>query len=403
MSGSHLSPDADPILAAPILGVFGGSSSAGDVGQNVITNATQPLFVGTLIPGDEVLVFVDDVQISGFAPSSPGSSTYVSIPTTPLAPGLHQAKASQFNPGGGTAQLSVSGYSALVNLLILPAPVNGVTTTDITSAQINALLKQGYRMQFVSGTGAVQLTNGTLSVGVDTSEAVVQRLYKGLLGRTSDLGGMALYNGLLSKGFGAADVANDLLNSPEYQKLRGALNSPSDTQFITDLYQGFFGRLPDHVGLDGWLSAMAQGTNRGQVAAGFAQSDEAKTALAASTAHIWIPSEDGALITQLYKTGLSRIPDLAGLQIWTQALQHGLTSAEIATTLVNSAEFQSDHAGQNNTQLITSYYQHGLGRAPDAAGLQGWIGQLASGVSQSSVLLAITNSTECGTKLSPII
>lgn len=333
MSGSRSAPYADPILAAPTLEVLGSGSSAGDTGQNVITNATQPVFGGTLIPGDEVLVFVDNAQMGGFASSSPGSSTYTSIPPIPLTPGVHQAKAEQLSPNATMAQEAVSGYSAPVNLLVLPAPVNGLTTAGVSSAQINTLLNQGYTMQLVSGTEAVRLTNGTLSIGADTNEAVVQRLYEGLLGRAGDTGGLTLYDGLLSNGVAPAAVATDLLNSPGYQTLHGTLSGISDTQFVTNLYQDFFGRSPDLAGLNSWLTAIAQGTSRGQVVAGFAQSDEAKAFLAADTAHVWVPNVDGALTTQLYATGLGRTPDAAGLQLWVQALQSGLTPAQMAMDL----------------------------------------------------------------------
>jgi hypothetical protein len=41
-------------------------------------------------------------------------------------------------------------------------------------------------LRFVAGTEAIVLVDGTLSVGPDTNEAFIDRLYEGLLGRTAE-------------------------------------------------------------------------------------------------------------------------------------------------------------------------------------------------------------------------
>ena len=185
-----------------------------------------------------------------------------------------------------------------------------------------------------------------------------------------------------------------MIDSPEFQALHGPASSLSDPQFVTLLYQGLLGRAPDSAGLDAYTGALSGGLSRGAVAASIAQSAEAKTHLAAGTANVWVPDQEGALVTQLFETAFNRAPDLQGLAVDLKALAAGLTPLQLADDIAGSAEFQSDHAGQSPTALVTSFYANGLGRAPDQAGLSRFVAALPSGPGAGAVLLDIATSPE---------
>jgi hypothetical protein len=77
--------------------------------------------------------------------------------------------------------------------------------------------------------------------------------------------------------------------------------------------------------------------------------------------------------------------------------------AGIAAAFLNSAEFlarfpsasaPADHGGANDSAFVTALYENILDRAPDAAGLAYWVGQLAGTSTRTSVLLSFTGSTE---------
>jgi hypothetical protein len=406
MSDSSTNQDVTPALPAPTLELLEGNPPIPVPSQNVIVNTAEPIFGGIYVPGNTVFVTLQNgiVLSGGTGSSPPGSSTTytTSRPPTPLSPGSYQATAEQSNPQyNASVPDSVSALSNPVNLFVLPDPVGNVTAADVSSAQIATLLGQGYTPSFVPGTEAVTLTDGTLFIGPDTNEALVQRLYVGLLGRGADLAGLEQNDAQLYGGSSPVNVAASILGSPEYQALHGTPASTSDAQFVTNLYQGFLGRAPDQAGLGTWVAALGKGTSRAQVAANFAQSSEAKANLAADTSAIWIPSADGGLVTQLYQTAFDRTPDAAGLQSWTQALQGGLTPAQFAEDLVNTTEFQTLYAGQDSTQLISSFYQNALGRAPDAAGLAGWLSQTQSSGDLSQALLGIASSSEAAARITP--
>jgi hypothetical protein len=404
MSDSSSAQDVTSALPAPTLELLEGNPLTPVASQNIIVNTTEPLFGGTYLPGNTVSVAASSGPVlSSAATSTPlGSSTYVtSRPLlTPLAPGAHQVVASQSNPQHDP---SVSALSNELNLFVLPDPVGNVTTADVSSAQIAALEGRGYTMAFVPGTEAVVLTNGTLFVGPDTNEAFIQRLYQGLLGHGADLPGLEAYDAQLYNGVSPASIANAILGSTEYQARHGTPASTSDTQFVTTLYQGFLGRTPDQAGLATWVGALGNGTSRAQVAAALAQSPEAKAHLAPDTSAIWIPNAAGSLVTQLYQAAFNRAPDETGLQGWTQALQGSLTPSQFAETLIKAPEFQSLYAGRDDTQVISSFYQNALGRAPDAGGLASWLQLAQSSGNVSQALRGIATSAEAAARVTPFL
>ena len=68
--------------------------------------------------------------------------------------------------------------------------------------------------------------------------------------------------------------------------------------------------------------------------------------------------------------------------------------------IVASPEFQALHGAQSNAAFVTSLYQDGLGRVPDAAGGSFYTGLLNSGAaSQAVVVLDIATSPEAAADL----
>src|SRR6266849_4363819 len=65
----------------------------------------------------------------------------------------------------------------------------------------------------------------------------------------------------------AQSLGATLFTSSEYSGL-----STSNSQFVTDLYAGYLGRVPDGYGGSAWLAALNSGTSRTDVRHGFAYS-----------------------------------------------------------------------------------------------------------------------------------
>jgi hypothetical protein len=243
----------------------------------------------------------------------------------------------------------------------------------------------------------VQLVDGTLSVGPDTGEATIQRLYEGLLGRGNDTGGISYYDAQLINGASENSIGAQFLTSPEYVAATGTI---SDTQFVASLYQGFLGRsAAADPGSSYWTDLLAGGTSRAAITIGVADSAEARTALGLTTEQVWVPHAPGTLAHELYETGLGReveLPALASIN----ASWSVLTPPQLAAQIAGSPEFLADHAGQSNSDYVGSLYQNGLGRPVEAGGASYWSSLLNSGVaSRSDVLLGIATSPEAQSHL----
>ena len=119
-------------------------------------------------------------------------------------------------------------------------------------------------------------TYGSVFVPSDL-DASVARLYYGVLGRTPDAAGLQSLEATAAQGWSLADLVSDALASPEYHATYG---TPTNAQFITELYQNTVGRAPDAG--QGWTAMLDAGASRASVAVQIIQSPEARTDLAPS-------------------------------------------------------------------------------------------------------------------------
>lgn len=98
-----------------------------------------------------------------------------------------------------------------------------------------------------------------------------------------------------------------------------------------------------------------------------------------------------AAIARLYVATFEREPDAAGFAYWT-----GLDrkSQDIAAWFVESPEFRSRYGTLDDGEFVDRVYANVLGRVPDRAGRQYWVGRLAAGAARSDVLLGFSESEE---------
>jgi subtilisin family serine protease len=111
------------------------------------------------------------------------------------------------------------------------------------------------------------------------------------------------------------------------------------------------------------------------------------------------PSIENA-VTELYLGYFGRLPDTAGMVYWSNQIASGASVSSVAQAFAQSAEFTAQYAGLSHAQEVTQIYEHVLDRAPDAGGLSYWTGVLDNGTSISSVVWSIVNTAfnEVGTQ-----
>jgi hypothetical protein len=156
---------------------------------------------------------------------------------------------------------------------------------------------------------------------------------------------------------------------------------------VTSFYENVLHRAPDAAGTAYWTDALNNGT------ASPAQVLVGFSESIENKAHT--PDAQTASVARLYYAELGRAPDAAGLSYWSgQLASGGATLAQEASALAGSPEFVSTYGSLDNTGFVTRLYQNVLGRAADAAGLAVWTGELAGGASRGSVVIGFSESAE---------
>lgn len=128
----------------------------------------------------------------------------------------------------------------------------------------------------VSGTAALidldQLGSADhrLVFGTDTEAALVESVYRGLLGRESEAAGAGYWIEQLEHGMSEQHMIASVMASAEFN----ARGLGSDAQFIEALYTDLLGREYDLAGFDYWNQVLSEGMARQGVFQGFLSSDE---------------------------------------------------------------------------------------------------------------------------------
>jgi hypothetical protein len=98
---------------------------------------------------------------------------------------------------------------------------------------------------------------------------------------------------------------------------------------------------------------------------------------------------------RLYQAAFDRKPDLAGLGAQINGLDSGMTLLQISQNFINSAEFQQRYgANPSNDAFVTLLYANVLHRTPDAAGFAVQVNALNSGMSRAQLLVNFSESNE---------
>jgi hypothetical protein len=188
-------------------------------------------------------------------------------------------------------------------------------------------------------------------------------------------------------------MASAFASSSEFSQTYGALNNQ---QFVEQLYHNVLGRDGEASGIAAWTNALNGGASRGQVLAGFSESNEhIQLTAPAIAAGIWDVNETAASIARLCDSAFNRLPDANGLLGWKSAVNNGTTLATVADGFVGSAEFQSTYGSLTNQQFVELLYHNVLDRTGEPAGVSAWTHMLDGGVyDRGDVLLGFSESFE---------
>jgi hypothetical protein len=150
--------------------------------------------------------------------------------------------------------------------------------------------------------------------------------------------------------------------------------------FVEQLYAQFLNRSAGAAEVTYWAGKIADGTlNAAEVSASFLASAEFQQAVDP--------------VVRLYFTAFGRIPDAAGVHYWS-GVASDVTAQEMGAAFARGDEFQQLYGKVSDEAFLDTLYQNAFKRAPDAAGKDYFLDQLAKGESRSDIVVAFSHSDE---------
>lgn len=101
-----------------------------------------------------------------------------------------------------------------------------------------------------------------------------------------------------------------------------------------------------------------------------------------------------ASLFRLYEGLLHRAPDAPGLNYWLGQYDAGQNMVQIANGFLVSSEFAANTGSLNNSAFVNTLYTSVLGRVADAGGAAFWNNNLDHGLTRAETVLNFTDSVE---------
>ncbi|MBU4610203.1 DUF4214 domain-containing protein [Achromobacter sp. GG226] len=223
------------------------------------------------------------------------------------------------------------------------------------------------------------------------TDAVLARLYEGLLQRPASAAEVAFWEDQHAKGASMHDVAAAILASAEAGQPGNLGGVIDDAAFVASLYESVLGRAGDASGTAFWLAAMADGTDRASVALSFVNAVEKLSA----SYDLDFNHSDPAVLVRMYHAMFGRAPDEAGLNFWLGAREQGMSMGAIADTFAASDEARSLQQQTGDVGFIDHLCHTALNREASGAEKALLLAQLQQGVyDYGQVLLNVAESAE---------
>jgi hypothetical protein len=303
-------------------------------------------------------------------------SDFEAVDLTPAVSGL---SASSGLTAGGTSLtitgLNFSGGAGQTQVFFGDVPAASVTVMSdiqiVVVAPAHAAGTVDVTVHSPYGTSEVvagdQFTYSDQPQDSTLHQRFVAAIYRDLLQRQADAGGLAYWTGLLDQGSSPNQIVLGIESSTEYRTLT-----------VMGLYQQLLHRAPDPSGQSYFLNQLAAGATVEQVQAEIAGSPEYFQARGGGS--------NGGFLAALYQDSLQRAPDPTGQVAFGQALDNGVSPGAVAAAVFGSDEYQQD--------LIQAVYGRFLHRTADATGLALFTSAMKHGARDEDILAAVVGSPE---------
>ena len=106
---------------------------------------------------------------------------------------------------------------------------------------------------------------------------------------------------------------------------------------------------------------------------------------------------------RMYQAAFNRTPDSKGLAGWINFLDQGGEAIKMAEQFIASSEFNKTYGLLNNNAFVQLLYNNVLGRNGEESGVRGWVNALNDGMSRADVLYGFSESSENIIRVAPAI
>lgn len=223
--------------------------------------------------------------------------------------------------------------------------------------------------------------------GIDASvRGTLLRLVEALEDRVATRVELDGWEAALSSGASLLDFSATLLAQ------HGGDAALSDYDFIQALYENGVERRADGKEMSQWTYLLS-GSTRSELLLSFADSATSMQYARFTGASTYVTDSEIGSLVRMYDALFDRAPDAGGLNYWIGAFESGNTLAAIADAFVTVAEGGIN--AMSDAQFIAHLYQAGLERTASAGEIAGWITLMDDGaLNRGDLLLGIADSAE---------
>jgi hypothetical protein len=269
-------------------------------------------------------------------------------------------------PGAGTPTGTVTfmeGTTVLGTSSLTAGRATFQTTTlSVASHRVTAVYSGDANFTGSTSAALTQTVNQAAPTGTPSQKFVTQ-VYRDLLGRDPDPGGMTHFSSIIDMSQATRNVVAQTIQSSQEGR----------TRQVQSLFQTFLGRQADSVGMDLSTRWLGMGGSFFQLESAIAGSQEYFQRAGGT---------NNGLLTAVYRDALSRAVDSVGQSLGSQALAGGTSRTALADVVFTSQEgFQ---------HLTQSFYNQFLRRAADSIGLNATTTALQQRVQQQQQAMNLT-------------
>lgn len=163
----------------------------------------------------------------------------------------------------------VNGGSGLDTLFTSLASTQ---VTDFGGSATFAYYRAGGTQTYLQEIERVVFHDKTIALDITGNAGQTYRLYQAAFDRTPDVGGLTINTREMDRGVPLKEMAGRFIASAEFGTLYGV--SPTNDAFMTALYRNVLDRAPDAGGLAYWNGVLGSGGDRAGVLVGFSESPE---------------------------------------------------------------------------------------------------------------------------------